>query len=188
MTSAFNTLAANLGLAALTTVLLALGGCTTEKPATAKAPAAPPAKIVKHPAAPEPAYPEPDESVEEDEPTVDAAALTQLVGDWVWIGTVTPTSTFKVDRPSHYRMTVYPRGWFALTADCTKAEGVFEAHDAQIAFAVVQHSAALGCNPPPLLDDCLQTLESARSYRLVGDRLRLRMKREKKEMVFYRSR
>jgi hypothetical protein len=175
-------------LAGLMATLLFVQGCHSEKPATSKPPAAAPAKIVKPRAAPEPAYPEPDEADEEDEPTVDAAAIARLSGDWVWLGTVTPTSTFKVDKPSRYRMTVYPRGWFALTVDCMKAEGVFEARAAEIAFAVVQQTAALGCTAPPLLEDYIHTLESARRYRVVGDRLRLQMKRESKEMVFYRSR
>lgn len=169
-------------------LLLALTGCTSEKPVAVKPTPAPPAKAAKSLPPSEPAYPEPDIEDEEDEPNVDAAGLGQLVGDWVWLGTATPLTTHKVDKPSLYRMTVYPRGWFALTAGCMKVEGVFEAHANQIAFAVVQHSSALGCTEPPLLDEYVKTLEAARGYRLVGERLRLRMKNEKKEMVFYRSR
>jgi hypothetical protein len=174
--------------AILAAILLAVSGCASEKPVAVKPPLAPPAKVAKTSPSSEPSYPEPDIDDEEDEPNVDATALGQLVGDWVWLGTATPLATHKVDKPSLYRMTVYPRGWFALSAGCMKVEGVFEAHGSQIAFAVVQHSSGLGCTAPPLLDEYVGTLEAARGYRLVGERLRLRMKNEKKEMVFYRSR
>jgi len=185
-----STLVSLAGLLGATLGFVEMAGCGGGPAPVVKKPVlpAPVAKAARPPAESEPVFPDPEEIDEEDEPALDAAAASRLVGDWVWLGTVTPTQTFKVDKPNHYHMSINPRGWFALQAECVKAEGLFEARGERIAFAVVQQTAGTSCAAPRLLEDYLKTLEAAASYRLVGDRLRLRLNREKKEMVFFRAR
>ena len=137
---------------------------------------------------PEPQYPSPAdmEDEDDDEPTVDPAAALKLSGDWVWLGNLTPTESFKVDRPNRYRLSIKANGWFEVQADCIKGEGLYEAHGNRIALALVERQGE-GCeNSHKNL--FFSSLESAGSFRLVGDRLRFLMKREKLEMVFYRPR
>jgi hypothetical protein len=157
-----------------------------------KKPSAKPAIVVKTTSKPtvseppQPNYPSP-EQIEEDEdetPTVDPAAALELSGDWVWLGNLTPTETFKVDKPNRYRLSIKPNGWFEVHADCVKGEGLYEASKDRIALALVQKEGS-GCNLSHH-QLFLDSLESAGGFRLVGEQLRFRIKREKREMVLYR--
>ena len=121
---------------------------------------------------------------DDDEPAVDTHAAKKLSGEWHWLGNLTPTETIKVDKPGHYKLNIRPSGWFEIQVTCIKGDGMYEAVGNRISFTLVQQSPET-CNPPKK-DIFISSLESAGSFRIVGDRLRLKMSKEKREMVFYR--
>lgn len=168
--------------------LMILAGCgAPPHKATATKPLQVTAKRIQEPQQ-WPQYPSPadGEDDEEDDPAVDPTAARKLSGDWIWLGNLTPTTTFKVDQPDRYRFLVMFDGRFVIHADCVTGEGLFEARGNRIALTVAQQSGS-GCEASHK-DLYISSLESARNFRFVGDKLRLSNSREKLEMVFYRPR
>lgn len=104
---------------------------------------------------------------------------------WEWLGNLTPTETMTVEQPEKYLLKLNSDGWFEVQTDCNRGEGMYETDDQRIAMAVVRLTDA-PCPPGSHHDLYLKSLESAGSFRMIGEKLYFDMKNEAKTMVFWR--
>jgi hypothetical protein len=171
--------------------IVLLSACSHHRPAATT--------IAKSPRAvrlePQPVYPELVEDDSGDEELGDSAANSPLRGvsspltggAWLWLGILTPTEATKVDHPGNFSIQFKPDGWFDWHAECQEGEGLFVTRGERIVLSIKNSRAASPCKSAVLTENFLQTLDLAATYQVRGERLKFRMKREKKEMVFYRK-
>lgn len=125
-------------------------------------------------------------TTEESPAPADHATIENTDPVWEWLGNLTPEQTMQIEKPGNFVLKLKPDGWFEFQTDCKRGQGMYETTgDHRIALAVVDLAPGT-CPRDSRHEIFLNTLESAGSFRIAGDRLYLDMKREKKTMVFGR--
>lgn len=130
-----------------------------------------------------------EDSEEEDDgyidtgPDVERANLPLAGTQWNWEGYSDNSQYLGPNQKAIYQLKFKTNGWFEFEADCKHGAGMYEITGTQIALAIIK-ATRKACKEASLADEFINTLENARRFRQLDDKLYLDLKGKQGTSIF----